>query len=52
MEGGRRTGNEKVGSPFLFVWEELEFVLFIYMNGAKDTEFGKSFDEFTVIRYV
>jgi len=51
MEDRRRTGKNH-GSPFLFVWGELEFVLFIYMNGANDTEFGKSFDEFTVIRYV
>ncbi len=51
MEDRRRTPKNH-GSPFLFVWEELEFVLFIYMNGAKDTEFSKLFDECTVIRYV
>jgi len=51
MEDRRRTPKNH-GSPFLFLWEELEFVLFIYMNGANDTEFSKSFDECTVILYV
>jgi len=51
MEDRRRTLKNH-GSPFSFVWGGLEFVLFIYMNGANATEFNKSFDEFTVILYV